>query len=195
MFRNRKAIFFTLLLLATASFALVAFMVVPSARDLLVDSLESVETIESGHAIIDVNADLPEQSGSATVEVWGQKAFGPNGEPAFRAELLSSSMDQGNGAALVSDGAQFWAYMPDENVVVTGTFAELAARAEEHQGEFEMPEEFDPESLPFNPDELPFDINDLPFDPENPPETPDEVVDLLLTYFTAERAGSESMGG
>jgi hypothetical protein len=195
MLRNRKAFFFVVLLLTTASCALVAFMVVPSARDLLVDAVESIETVQSGHAIVDVSADLPEQTGSASVEVWGQKAFGPEGEPAFRAEVLSTSMGEGTGATIVSDGVQFWAYNPAENLVVIGTFADLAERAREHSNEFEGPEEFDPESLPFDMDELPFDINDLPFDPENPPESPEEFVDLLLTYFDAERIGVETMGG
>lgn len=91
-------------------------------------------------------------------------------------------MEKAAGAVMVSDGTQFWMYRPDENKVLTGTAEEMKAYMAEHasaygEGEFSH-DEYDPDASA---------AADMP-------QTPEEMVDKLLEYFTAERAGSESVG-
>ncbi len=143
---------------------------------------------------MDVQADLPDQSMSGSVEVWGKLNMGPNGEPGLRMEVLEASEAEFVGLTAVTNGREFWLYDPNSNTVVTGTADEMAAvlaeKMAEHDGEFPhgegipeeyLPEGFDPES--FNPEEM--DV----------PETPAEAVAKLLEYFTAERDGTSDMGG
>jgi len=191
MFTKKRA-YTAGILLTLASCALVAFMLQPTAAEILTDALTNLETVENGHAVIDVSVDVPDMGGSASVEVWGKPDVGPNGEPGVRAVLLEADLPQDAGpmpltagTTLVSDGTQFWVWSPDQNTVLVGTFAEMMAGA--HDNAAEEP--------PFDPDDLPFNPEDLPFDPENPPDTPDEIINLLLTYVTAERNGSVDMAG
>jgi hypothetical protein len=107
---------------------------------------------------------------------------GPNGEPAFRVEVLETSLEMGVGVTAVADGTNFWLYNPDENMVLVGTYEEAVAmlmeKAAEHDFEGDMPHEFDPETM-------------------DHPETPEEAVAKLLEYFDAERVGltSEDVAG
>lgn len=170
------------ILLALVALAAVVVMVRASANDMLQQSARLLAEATDGHAVVTFEMDAPEQSGSGTVEIWGQWDAGPDGEPAFRLEVLETSLDKGAGMVAVSDGAQFWIWNPEENTVYTGTAAEMrarmAARAAEFEGDFDH-SEFDPA-----------DYEDVDM-----PETPEEAVDRLLEHVEAERAGSEDVAG
>ena len=61
-----------------------AFVIMqPSAKDILVKTLETTKTIENGHAIVEINLDSPEEKVSANVEIWGRHE--EEGPGAFRA--------------------------------------------------------------------------------------------------------------
>lgn len=111
MVRNRKTLILVGALLIVASLALAAFMLQPSAADLLTQSAEAMQLatdgLTDGHAVFEFSVDTPEQSGTGTIEVWGMLNAGPNGEPAFRAEVLSSTLGEAAGMIAVSDGSQF----------------------------------------------------------------------------------------
>ena len=59
-----------LLLLATAG--LVAATMIPSAEELLISSLETLESMTTGHAVVSASAQLPEQNVNGSFEVWGK---------------------------------------------------------------------------------------------------------------------------
>ncbi|MCB8977808.1 MAG: hypothetical protein H6657_10330 [Ardenticatenaceae bacterium] len=173
------SILLALVVLAGTAVAIGAF-VIPTAQDLLVQSLETSQTITDGHAIIEVSVDIPDNAMSGTVEAWGRMDAGPNGEPAFRVEVLTADEADLIGTIAVSDGTQFWVWNPAQNVVLTGQFEELYARlAEEMAGQ-----EFDHEG----------DFDHEDFNEEDIPQTPEEAVAKVLEYFTAERAGTDVIG-
>ena len=173
------SILLALVVLAGTAVAIGAF-VIPTAEDLLVQSLETSQTITDGHAIIEVSVDIPDNAMSGTVEAWGRMDAGPNGEPAFRVEVLTADEADLIGTIAVSDGTQFWVWNPAQNVVLTGQFEELYARlAKEMAGQ-----EFDHEG----------DFDHEDFNEEDIPQTPEEAVAKVLEYFTAERAGSDVIG-
>jgi outer membrane lipoprotein-sorting protein len=172
------SILLALVVLAGTAVAIGAF-VIPTAEDLLVQALETSQTITDGHAILEVSLDTPEKSMSGTAEAWGRLDAGPNGEPAFRFELLTADEADLIGTIAVSDGTQFWLWNPTENVVLTGQFEELYARLAEEMAGQEFDHNFEPEG---------------DFDEAEIPETPEEAVAKLLEYFTAERAGSDAIG-
>ena len=173
------SILLALVVLAGTAVAIGAF-VIPTAEDLLVQSLETSQTITDGHAIIEVSVDIPDNAMSGTVEAWGRLDAGPNGEPAFRVEVLTADEADLIGTIAVGDGTQFWVWNPAQNVVLTGQFEELYARlAEEMAGQ-----EFDHEG----------DFDHEDFNEEDIPQTPEEAVAMVLEYFTAERAGSDVIG-
>ncbi|WP_420628779.1 DUF4367 domain-containing protein [Candidatus Leptofilum sp.] len=183
--RRLLSILLALVVLAVTAVAIGAF-VIPTAEDLLVQSLETSQTITDGHAIVELSVDIPEQAMSGTVEAWGRLNAGPNGEPAFRVEVLTANEAELIGTIAVSDGTQFWLWNPTENVVLTGQFEEMYARlAEEMAGA----EEFAGHEFDHDLDEY-----ESEFDEADIPETPEEAVAKLLEYFTAERAGSDVIG-
>ena len=193
---KRTIVIVLTVILTLASVGLVAARIIPDADELLARSIETLETIQDGHAVIEVTADIPadllEQMGNdlpldslnGTFEVWAKRGAGPNGEPAVRLEVLAAAQPELVGLTAVSDGTQFWLYDPGRNVVVVGQaedmMAILAQRMAEHEGEWAGDEsrrdEFDPETA---------DI----------PETPEAAVAKFLEYFTAERTGSDSLAG
>jgi outer membrane lipoprotein-sorting protein len=157
-----------LLLVALGS----AFVVMqPSARDILVQTLETSKTIDNAHAVIDVSMDMPEENASATVEVWGRHEEG--GPGAFRLEVLETDKEEAAGAVVVSDGETVWAYSPAKGKVFVGTVEEAKAALKEKQP---LPDEFDKEEF-------------------DHPENSEEAVDKLLEYFNAEKAGSDTVAG
>jgi hypothetical protein len=188
------------IILVLASVSLIAARIIPNADELLVRSLEILETIEDGHAIVEVTAELPAeligQMGSelpldslnGTFEIWAKKNVGPNGEPALRIEVLEAAEAKLVGLTAVSDGTQFWLYDPGRNMVVVGRaedmMALLAQRMAEHEGEFDGKLPFDGEAQ----DQLEAEMADFP-------ETPEEAVARALEYFTAERNGGEALAG
>jgi len=147
-----------------------AFVIMqPSAKDILVEALETSKTIENGHAVIEINVDTPEEKASATVEVWGRhEAEGPG---AFRMEVLETDKAEAVGAVIVSDGETVWAYSPAQGKVYTGTAEEAKAAMAEKQPLYEER-----------------DMKEFEH-----PETTEEAVDKLLEYFQASRTGSEKI--
>lgn len=186
--RNRKIILGTIII-AIAVVGLAAFMVLPSAEDLLVTAGETLENATDAHAVVSVVVETPEENMSGTVEVWGQKEAGPNGEPAFRVEVLAASKEEAVGTTAVSDGTQFWLYHPQENKVLVGTFEEMKAKMEEARAMKEAKGEAFEEAKAEK-----FDFDGTEFDPEAMPENWEEAVAKLLEYVTAERTGSEDVG-
>jgi outer membrane lipoprotein-sorting protein len=178
--RKRTFIFILLVLLAIASVGLVAAAAIPSADELLTNSLEALESATKGHAIVEVSAELPDNDLNATFELWGQRDAGPNGEPAIRMEVLSASKEELVGVIAVSDGTQSWLYDPTRNTVIVGNAEEmaplLAERLAEHEGQWEHEGSYDPDGTAV-------------------PQTPEEVVANLLNYFSAERNGSQIVAG
>lgn len=180
--KNRKrgiiVVLVTLLLLVTVGLA--AAMIIPSADDLLARSLETLETIDDGHAIVEATLEMPDRQVSGTFEVWGKLNVGPDGEPAFRVQVLAASKAGLEGTTVVSDGSQFWLYDPEENRVVVGNREELAPllaeKFDEHEGRWQPERAVDG------------GVGDIP-------ETPEEAVAAFLEYFTAERNGQEEMAG
>jgi hypothetical protein len=186
---NSRTRFFSILLalvvLAGSAVAIGAF-VIPTAEDLLVQSLETSQTITDGHAILEVSLDIPDQAMSGTAEAWGRLDAGPNGEPAFRIEVLTADEADLIGTIAVGDGTQFWVWNPAQNVVLTGQFEELYARLAE---EMAAADEFAGQEFDHDMDAYEGD-----FDEADIPETPEEAVAMLLAYFTVERAGSDMVG-
>ena len=147
-----------------------AFVIMqPSAKDILVKTLETSKTIENGHAIVEINVDSPEEKVSATVEVWGRHE--EEGPGAFRLEVLETDKEEAAGAVIVSDGETIWAYSPAQGKVYTGTVEEAKAAMAEKQP---MREEFDMEAFEH-------------------PENAEEAVAKLLEYFDASRTGNEQI--
>jgi outer membrane lipoprotein-sorting protein len=176
---RRSTVIVLALVLLLASAGITAAVIIPSAEDLLVRSLTSLEETTDGHALVSARATLPEQELSLTVEVWGRLDAGPDGEPAARMEVLASSKPELEGLILVSDGAQFWLYDPGQNRVTTGRAEEmaplLAERLSDYAGQWgDMDHDFDEAEIP---------------------QTAEEAVARLLDYFSVERAGLETMAG
>jgi len=147
-----------------------AFVIMqPSAKDILLETLETSKTIENGHSVIEINVDSPEEKVSATVEVWGRHEV--DGSGAFRLEVLDTDKAEVVGAVIVSDGETVWAYSPAQGKVFTGTVEEAKAIMEEKQ------------PMGNKPDMETFEH----------PENAEEAVDKLLEYFDASRIGSEKI--
>jgi outer membrane lipoprotein-sorting protein len=187
--RERRTFIIVGLILIVASLALAAFMLQPSAQDLLINAAEAMELTAAetttGHAVVEFSVDAPDMAATGTMEVWGRMGAGPEGEPAFRAEVLSASRPEVVGMVAVSDGSQFWLWNPAENKVLTGTNEEMRAFIEAQmaarEGQFG---EYTPEDFGQHED----------FATGEHPETAEEAVNKLLEYFTAERTGIERVG-
>lgn len=164
-----------LLFVVTAGFT--AAMMIPNADELMAQSLETLEGVTNGHAIIEAELDVQDETAAGTVEVWGKLNAGPNGEPAARIEVLDASQPEMIGLTAVTDGTQFWLFDPNTNKVVTGQVAEMAAvlmqQMAAHEGDWQPEGELDLTELP---------------------QTPAEAVAKLLEYVTAERDGTEAVG-
>lgn len=179
MTQSRKLILPFGIFLAAIALAAVVIMVRANAEDLLHQAARLMDNATEGHAVLSFKVDAPQKSGSGTVEVWGRKAVGPNGEPAFRIELLDVGADKRDliGSVAVSDGAQVVIWRADENTAYVGTIAEMKARMQEgHDHELTG-----------------YDLPD--YDEEAVPETPEEAVNKLLEYFEAEREGQTEING
>jgi len=150
------------------------FLLQPSAEDILVETLETLKTVNDVHAVVTFEADTVEKDGSGTFEVWARR--GEDGPGAFRIEVLESSEAQSLGAVIVSDGETLWAYAPAENKVLVGT-------AEEVQAMLEQSDFMDGEFAEMTADHDEFEH----------PEDANEAVERLLEYVTASVSGSESV--
>jgi outer membrane lipoprotein-sorting protein len=174
---NRKTTWIVVAILFVASLALVAFMIQPTAQELLTQALETLEETTSGYALIEFEADVPDEQIKGTLKVWGQLDAGPNGEPAFRLELLQTTVAEAQGITIVGDGSQVWLWHPGHNAVYTGSVEELVQLMSEQMVEHELSHPYDG------------DYEDLAL-----PETAEEAVIELLNYFTVERDGAEDVG-
>lgn len=183
MLKSRKVVLVVMVLLLLAGASLTAAMMIPDADALLTQSLETLESVTDVHAVVTVNAELPEQAINGTFELWAALNVGPNGEPGMRVQLLAADEAELVGVTAVTNGVEFWLYDPNSNTVVTGVAADMAAmlaqKMAEHEGEFEgwsHEESFDPEMAAI-------------------PQTPAEAVAKLLEYVMAERNGTETVAG
>jgi hypothetical protein len=179
MTRSRRLILPLGLFFAGVALAAIVLMVRASADDLLHQSARLLAEAFDGHAVLHFEFETPEKADSGTVEVWGHKEAGPNGEPAFRiVEILdvNAEGEERFGSAAVSDGTQAWLWRKQKNTVYVGTLEELKARMKEGHG-------------------AELTGHDLPeYDEAEMPQTPEEAVDKLLEYFKAERAGTAEIG-
>ena len=173
-------------ILAGSAVAIFAVMQ-PSAEDILIQSLDTTQAITDGHAVIEVNASMPDEEVSGTAEIWAKLNAGPNGEPAVRVEVLAASKAEAGGTVFVADGTQFWLWNPTANTVLTGTADDIAVLAEEAMAEYEG--EFDAFGDEFDKGEYE-DYEDM-----DHPETSEEAVAKLLEYFTADKVGTEDVAG
>ena len=181
--RNRKTYIVLAIVVLIASIALVAFALQPSAKDLMVQAIETMQTSTDGHAIATFAlsaASMPEKSATGTVEVWGKFSEDPETPPSFRMEVLEASEADMVGLTAVTDGENFWMWDPSENKVLVGTAEEAAEMMAEQMEGKEFGGEFDHDE---------FDREDMEH-----PETPEEAVDKLLEYFTAERIADAQFG-
>jgi outer membrane lipoprotein-sorting protein len=177
--RNRKTYIVLAIVVFIASAALVAFALQPSAKDLMVQAIETMQTTTDGHAVATFTMTTPEESATGTIEMWGKLSEDPETPPSFRVVVLDASEAELVGITAVSDGENFWMYDPIENKVLVGT-AEEAAEMMAERMEGKDFEEFDHEE--FNPEEI------------DHPETPEEAVDKVLEYFDAERIADMQIG-
>ncbi len=112
------------LALGAGSLAFTAFAAPPSPEQILTNAANTLNSARDGHAILSIDVNSPDKKGTATVEVWAKKIA--NANPAsyeLRAQVTQASDPKEQGATLVSDGKQFWAYAPSQNTVWTGTVA------------------------------------------------------------------------
>ena len=139
----------------------------PTAENILVKTLETLETIDNAHALVEINIDTVEKDESAKLEFWGRRS--EDGPGAFRIVVHESSDKKAAEAIVVSDGENLWAYAPAEGKVFVGSAEEAKEMmAEKHpfkddfeQGEYEHP------------------------------ENPDEAVEMLLEYFEVNLSDTE----
>lgn len=173
MMKKRTTMMGASVLLLVVGLGVAVYALQRSASDILTAAAETVYAAEDGHAVIELSGSTPEQSGSATVEVWGRRLSGEgedDHEHAFRLEVLESSFGNA-GMTAVSDGVQVWLWHPGENKVLTGTIEEFKAQREMSgdYGEYDGYSEFAGEH----------------------PDTPEEAVAKLLEYFTADIDGED----
>lgn len=157
-----------ILALGVGGLALAAFNGDPTPEEILTHAVEILDAAQDGHAVLSIEADTPDRSGWATLEVWGKKLpeGNPDAHPKFRAEVREASEAEAQGAVAVSDGAQFWLYVPARNTVWTGVVEEM-----------------------HNVEEMPAYEGKLPFD------TPQTFVDWLLQVSEVTLLGTEEIGG
>jgi outer membrane lipoprotein-sorting protein len=138
-----------------------------SAEDILTQTLETMKTIKDVHAVIELNVDSIERSANATIESWVRHT--ENGPGAFRIEVLETSEEKATDALAVSDGETLWVYAPSMGQVFVGSADDAKAMLAEKEHEMGS-----------------FEGGDFEH-----PENTEEVVQKLLEYFTAEKAGTE----
>ncbi|MFL7837829.1 MAG: hypothetical protein ACK2T4_05215 [Candidatus Promineifilaceae bacterium] len=169
------------IILAVLALGAVVVIARANADDMLHQAARLMADAQTGHAVVELQMTMPDESAGGIVEVWGQRNAGPDGEPAFRVQVLESSKPEAEGMIAVADGSQVWIWRPSENTVYVGTREELKAKIAEHAGQGE---DFDKGDF-----ERPY------YTEEEMPQTAEEAVDKLLEYFTAERNGSEDVAG
>ena len=143
----------------------------PTAEEILTQSIDSMKSVDSAHAIVDLQVTTPEKDAFATVEIWGRQ--GDDGPGAFRMQVIDTSESKAVDALMVSDGETLWAYSPSEGKVFTGTAEEAKNMLAEKQKEYAE-----------------FDKGDF-----DKPESAEQAVQMLLEYFTLDYLGKEEFAG
>jgi outer membrane lipoprotein-sorting protein len=139
----------------------------PSAEDILVQTLETIETIDDAHAVVEISIDTVDKDESATIEVWGRRS--EDGPGAFRVNVLEASNEKAANAVVVSDGETLWAYSPAETKVFIGTAEEAKKMMADKQPYMDK-----------------FDKGDFEH-----PDNPDEAVAKLQEYFEISLSNTE----
>ncbi|PID86193.1 MAG: hypothetical protein CSA11_02230 [Chloroflexi bacterium] len=172
--RNQKTYIALAIVVLITSAALVAFALQPSAKDLMRQAIETMQATTDSHAIATFTMTTPEKSATGTMEIWGKFSKDEETPPSFRVEVLDASEAEFVGITAVSDGSNFWMYNPAENKVLVSTAEEAADMMAAYLADKDFAE--------FNPEKT---IHS---------ETPEETVDKLLEYFTAERIADQQIG-
>jgi outer membrane lipoprotein-sorting protein len=148
----------------------------PSAEDILLQTIESMDSITDAHAVVQFDLDTVEKQLSGTIEVWGRK--GEDGPGAFRMEVLETNDEEFAGAVLVSDGETLWAYDAAENKALIGTYDEAVEMIKDN--EVFADKEYDMGG---------FDEGDY-----EPPESAEEAIQRLKEYVNIDNMGTETIG-
>lgn len=161
------------LLLVVGAVVLIAVLVSgfvlmqPTAEDILVQTLETMETIDNAHGVVEINVDTVDKDEWATIEFWGRR--GEDSPGAFRLVFLESSNEKFIDSTVVSDGENLWAYSPSEKKVYFGTIEEAKQIMADKRAEMEQ-----------------FDKGEF-----DHPENAREAVDLLQEYFEIALSNTE----
>lgn len=161
------------LLLVVGAVVLIAVLVSgfvlmqPTAEDILVQTLETMETIDNAHGVVEINVDTVDKDEWATIEFWGRR--GEDSPGAFRLVFLESSNEKFIDGTVVSDGENLWAYSPSEKKVYFGTIEEAKQIMADKRAEMEQ-----------------FDKGEF-----DHPENAREAVDLLQEYFEIALSNTE----
>ena len=182
---NRNQWIFIGILVLAAVIATVTLLL-PTAEDILVQAIETAQSIDDGHVVVAMNLDSLEQDGYGIIEIWARGGEGGHG--AFRVEVLEASQENAVGATIVSDGETLWAYSAVENKVFIGTAEDAHAMLQDGEyfdeylserfGDFQMP-----------------DINLYDIGDYQTPESVEEAVAMLKEYVTFKKSGREVMAG
>jgi outer membrane lipoprotein-sorting protein len=126
LFKRLAMLLVVVLVFGGGSLGFAAFNAAPAPQDILNHAVATLQAAQDGHAMLTIEGDSPDKSGSATIEAWAKKlSGGDNPTYGFRAEVRQTSEAQAQGAIAVSDGQQFWAYAPSQNTVWTGSVAQM----------------------------------------------------------------------
>ncbi len=110
---------------ASGLVAFAAFSAAPAPADILTRAVTNLQNAQDGHAILQIQGTSPDQSGSATVEVWAKKVAAGSDNYKYRVQVNNSTLTKYQGAVAVSDGTTFWAYLPISNTVYTGPVSQM----------------------------------------------------------------------
>jgi outer membrane lipoprotein-sorting protein len=152
------------------------FSLQPSAEDILLQTIESMESIADAHAILEFDIDTVEEKLSGTIEIWGR--IGEDGPGAFRMEVLEISDEEFIGVMIVSDGETLWAYDPNENKALIGTFDEATEMIKESETFAEKR----------------YDMGGFDEGDYKPPESAEEAIQRLKEYVDIDNTGTATIG-
>jgi outer membrane lipoprotein-sorting protein len=185
MNRKRNLLIFIGLVILVAALVSGFVLMQPSAKDILVKTLETTKTINNGHALVTIDVDTIEKDASGTIEIWavrGEDNVDEHAHGSFRVDVLEASEEKAQGAQIVSDGKTLWAYSPSENKVFVGTPEEAQAFLSENEA---MMAEYGKVHQDYESREGEYDH----------PENAEEAVAKMLEYFNASKSGSEKLAG
>lgn len=146
----------------------------PTGKEILIQTLETMKTIKSAYAVVDLQADTPEEDMYASFEFWGRHSDG--GAGSFRLHVLDASESKAVDGLVVSDGETLWAYSPQEGKLFLGTAEEAKIMLADMMSEYG-------------------DFNEGDFDEGDyqKPENSEQAVQKLMEYFTLDILGTEEI--